>query len=176
LVHAGCPDAEETLKWGMPHFMRKGILCHMAAFKEHCAFGFWKRRLIFTDSRGKTSSDGEGMGQFGRITKLTDLPRDKELMGYLRRAVELNDQDLKPRGRRRSRASKPLSVPDYFTAALKRNRKAWTAFENFSPSHRREYVDWVTGAKRDETRRKRLATAVEWLAEGKPRNWKYMKC
>jgi uncharacterized protein YdeI (YjbR/CyaY-like superfamily) len=64
-------------------------------------------------------------------------------------------------------------VPQDLKSALARNAKARAAFEGFSPSHRREYVEWIEDAKRDDTRRKRLATAIEWMGEGKPRNWKY---
>jgi len=171
LVHAACPDAVETMKWSMPHFDYKGVICGMAAFKQHCALGFWKGDLIF----GSTSAENEAMGHFGRITSLADLPRDKVLLGYIRKAIELNEAGIKKPAPPRSKV-KELIVPDYFMAALKKNKKALTAFENFSYSHRKEYVEWITEAKREETRAKRLTTALDWLATGKSRHWKYVRC
>src|SRR5208282_1212713 len=171
LVHTACPAVEETVKWGGPFFMHKGIVCFMAAFKAHCAFGFWKRKLIF---------DGEvahqARGHFGRITSLADLPWDRELLGLIRKAVALNEAGVKLPPRRRSGKRTDLVVPEYFQAALKRNQKAATAFAEFSYSHKKEYVDWITEAKRDETRQKRIATALQWIASGKARNWKYESC
>jgi uncharacterized protein YdeI (YjbR/CyaY-like superfamily) len=170
LVHAACPDAQETIKWQMPHFEHKGVICGMAAFKQHCALIFWKRALIF----GKSSAQDGALGQFGRLTSLADLPAEKVLAGYIKKAVELNEAGIKNPLRAKSRASTKVVVPDYFLAALKKNKKALATFEKFSPSHRREYVEWIVDAKREETRAKRLKTAVEWLAKGKPRNWKYL--
>ena len=175
LVHAGCPQVEETLKWGFPHFMHKGILCSMAAFKQHCAFGFWKQSLILGESNGGKKS--EAMGQFGRLQGLSDLPSKKVLLGYIKKAAELNDAGVKAPYRKNKTVKKPpLVVPSYFKAALKKSKKASTTFENFSPSHKREYVEWITEAKTAETRERRLATAIEWMAEGKPRHWKYASC
>jgi uncharacterized protein YdeI (YjbR/CyaY-like superfamily) len=165
-VHAGCPEVEETIKWSMPHFDFKGPMSGMAAFKEHCAFGFWKSKLIF----GATGKGEEAMGHFGRITSLSDLPNEKALIGYVRKAAELNEKGIKASDRKKR---KPLPVPAYLTAALKKNAKARKTFENFSPSQRRDYIEWVTEAKREETRRQRLKITLEWLAQGKPRNWKY---
>jgi uncharacterized protein YdeI (YjbR/CyaY-like superfamily) len=171
VVHAGCPAVEETWKWSFPHFMYKGILCSMAAFKNHCSFGFWKGELIL----GKKMAE-DGMGQFGRITRVTDLPSEKVLVGYVRKAAELNDAGVKVPSRSAPREKKPLVVPDYFTAALRKKKAALTTFESFSYSHKKEYVEWITEAKTDETRNKRLATALAWLAEGKSRHWKYANC
>lgn len=170
LVHAVCPDAQETIKWQMPHFEHKGVICGMAAFKQHCALIFWKRALIF----GESQTDDGALGHFGRLTSLADLPGDKILIGYLKKAVELNEAGVKNPMRAKSKANKEVVAPEYFLAALKKNKKALATFENFSPSHKREYVQWVTEAKREETRVKRLKTTVELLSEGKPRNWKYM--
>ncbi len=174
IVHAACPDAEETLKWSMPAFMYKGILCGMAAFKEHCTFGAWKHPLIKT-KLGPDDKRDEAMGQLGRITSLADLPSDNVLLDYIKEAVRLNEEGIKVSRPKRSAAKKELVVPDYFSA-LKRNKKAFEAFENFSYSHKKEYVQWVTEAKRDETRAQRLETSITWLAQGKARNWKYMNC
>jgi uncharacterized protein YdeI (YjbR/CyaY-like superfamily) len=166
-VHAGCPEVEETIKWSMPHFDFKGPMSGMAAFKEHCAFGFWKSKLIF----GDTGKGEEAMGHFGRITSLNDLPNEKTLIGYVRKAAELNEKGIKAWDRKKR---KPLPVPAYLTAALKTNSKARETFENFSPSQRRDYIEWITEAKREETRQQRLKTALEWMAQGKVRNWKYL--
>lgn len=174
LVHAACPDVEETIKWGFPHFMYKGMLCSMASFKQHSAFTLWKGSAILEDG----TSAGEAMGQFGRITALSDLPSDEILTGYIREAVKLNAARVKLPGRSRTREKqekKEIVVPDYLIAALEENESARATFEGFSPSHTREYVQWVTEAKGEATRKRRVETAVEWMAEGKPRNWKYVK-
>ena len=174
LVHAGCPEVVETFKWSFPHFEHKGVLCGMAAFKEHCSFGFWKGELILGRSPG--GADGDGMGHFGRIKSLGDLPADDVLAGYIREAVRLNVEGIKKPSTAKRKARPALPVPDDLAGALKRNREAHATFDGFSPSHRREYIEWITEAKREETRRQRLATTIEWLAEGKSRNWKYAKC
>jgi uncharacterized protein YdeI (YjbR/CyaY-like superfamily) len=170
LVHATCPNAEETIKWRMPMFMHHGILCGMAAFKHHCAFVLFKHKLVFED---QVTSD-EAMGQFGRITALSQLPSDKYIATYIRKGMKLNESGVKLT---RAPAKKtPLKVPDDLSAALKKNKRALAVFEKFAPSHKREYIEWISEAKRDETRTKRIAQAVEWIAEGKQRNWKYMNC
>jgi uncharacterized protein YdeI (YjbR/CyaY-like superfamily) len=167
LVHRACPDVQETVKWSMPHFEYKGILCGMAAFKRHCAFGFWKASLLDVGVK-----PGEGMGQFGRITTLADLPADKTIIRLVKEAVALNEKGVKaPKGKPAAKA--PARTPADLLAALKKNRKALVAFEAFSPSHRREYIEWITEARTDQTRQRRLETAVKWMAEGKGRNWKY---
>ncbi len=176
LVHAACPDVEETMKWSFPHFDYKGMFCSMAAFKQHCSFGFWKGALIFNQKKGSGLDDEEGMGQFGRITRISELPNEKALIGYIRKAVRLNEAGIKLPARPRAKEKKELVVPAEFMAALKKNKKALAAFENFSYSHKKEYVEWITEAKREETRKQRLVTAIDWMAEGKPRNWKYIKC
>jgi uncharacterized protein YdeI (YjbR/CyaY-like superfamily) len=168
VVHAACPDVEETMKWSFPHFDYKGMMCSMASFKAHCAFGFWKASLVLGDN----AADG-AMGHMGRITALDDLPSEKVLAGYIRRAAALNDQGVKVERTPRRRAD--VETPEDLTKALRKNKKALQAFESFPPSHRREYVEWIVEAKGDETRRRRLETAVQWLAEGKPRNWKYAR-
>jgi uncharacterized protein YdeI (YjbR/CyaY-like superfamily) len=167
LVHAACPDAQETVKWQSPSFEYKGLLCGMAAFKEHCTFGFWKHELLLGDR------NGEAMGSFGRITSLKDLPSDRTLNRLIKRAAKLNADGVKtPRTAAAPRP--PLVVPTFLTTALKKNAAARQSFGAFSPSHQREYVEWLTEAKTDATRDKRLATALAWMAEGKRRNWKYM--
>ena len=171
VVHAACPEVEETMKWSFPHFDYRGeMMASMAAFKAHSAFGFWKGVLVV----GSASKADEAMGHLGRITSLKDLPSDATLTRYIKKAMKLNEEGVKTPARER-RPAKPVAVPKDLTAALKKNKKAEAAFAAFSPSHQREYVEWITEARADETRRRRLTTAVEWIAEGKPRNWKYMK-
>lgn len=169
-VHAGCPDVEETMKWNMPHFMHHGMMCGMASFKEHCTFGFWKGALVVDTGEQRLAS---AMGQFGGIRTLKDLPSKRVLTGYVKKAAKLNEEGVKAPRAQKARA-KPLAAPDDLTGALKRNRKALATFEAFPPSHRREYIEWITEAKRDDTRQRRIAQAVEWIAEGRHRNWKYM--
>jgi len=170
IVHDACPSAEETIKWGMPFFMYQGVLCHMAAFKRHCAFGFWKGKLVVGDAAGTTA-----MGQFGRISEVSELPPRATLARYLKRAMQLNEAGVKSPTRARATRPARVTVPRDLAAALARNRAARATFDGLSPSGRREYVEWITDAKRDETRRRRLETAVEWLAGGKPRNWQYLR-
>ena len=175
LVHTACPDVEETLKWSMPAFMYKGILCGMAAFKEHCTFGAWKHSLIRIDL-GTNHKKDEAMGQLGRITSLDDLPSNAKMLAYIKEAVRLNEEGIKVEKPKRSTVKKELVVPDYFSAALKKNRKALDTFESFSYSHKKEYVEWVTEAKREETRAQRIETSIAWLSRGKSRHWKYANC
>lgn len=169
LVHATCPDVEETMKWSFPHFMYRGMLCSMASFKGHCALNFWKGALVL-DGAGSC----EAMGQFGRIGSLADLPAETVLAGYVQKAMALNERGVKSPVRASVRVARPeRPVPPALAAALAKNAKARATFAGFPPSQRREYVDWISDAKTDATRERRVATAVEWLAEGKTRNWKY---
>jgi len=161
-VHEAVPDVEETIKWGVPHFDYHGPMCMMAAFKAHCRFGFWY---------GSDMGSATPVAQ--RIQSLKDLPPDRTLLRLIRKAAELRAGGAKLV---RSRIPKPpLKVPSYFMAALKKDRKALAAFEAFPPSHKRQYVEWVMGARGQDTRQRRLATAVQWISEGKPRNWKYVR-
>src|SRR5262249_43550373 len=162
IVHEGCPEIEETMKWSFPHFMYKGILCSMASFKAHCAFGFWKGKLMEEKLEGVAKGKGPAMGDLGRITSLSDLPGEKELIRHVREAVALNDQGIRP-PRAKPKRAQALVIPDYFLGALKKNRKALTIFEGFSPGNKKEYVEWVTDAKGEETRHRRLETAVAWM-------------
>ena len=170
-VHAACRDAEETLKWGHPHFLYRGMLCGMAAFKAHCAFGFWKDTLVVGADRA-----GGAMGQLGRITALSDLPPDKVIAGWIVKAMKLNEQGV-PAPRKAAGKPRPApAVPADLAAALAKTPAARKTFADFSPSCKREYIEWITEAKREETRAKRLATTLEWLVQGKKRNWKYENC
>lgn len=179
MVHQGCPDVVETIKWGAPAFDYKGPFCGMAAFKKHCAFGFWKSELIFKDKGSAAAKAGEKLSwgvkgrdaAAARITDVKDLPSDAVFLRIIKEAKKLNDEGVEvPRGK-----STPTPVPKDFDAALKKSKKAAANFEALPPSHKREYIEWITGAKREETRRSRIATAVEWIAEGKSRNWKYQR-
>jgi uncharacterized protein YdeI (YjbR/CyaY-like superfamily) len=174
VVHAGCPEVEEAMKWSAPHFLYKGMLASMAAFKSHCAFGFWKGTVL-AERHGATDRLGEAAGQFGRITKIADLPDEKTLIAYVREAAALNDEGAKVARKPKTEKKADLEVPDDLHEALAKNRKAQATFEGFSPSHKREYVEWLSEAKTDATRKRRLDQAVEWMAEGKSRHWKYVK-
>ena len=167
VVHTACPQVEETMKWSSPHFLYQGMLCGMASFKSHCAFGFWRGSLVL-DAKGKAR---EAMGHFGRITSLDELPSRRVLTGYIKKAMELNEKGIT----RKKRPPKPeVTVPKDLATALRKNKKARAMFDGFSPSHRREYVEWITEAKTEATRQRRLETAIGWMAEGKSRNWKYI--
>jgi len=167
-VHASCPDVEEAMKWSFPHFLYKGMLCSMASFKQHAAFGFWKGSLV---TGGPRSADA--MGHFGRLTKVSDLPSKKVLAGYVKKAAMLNEQGVKAPRASRKPAPKTVTIPADLAAAFKNSKKARAGFDALSPSHKREYLEWITEAKGAETRARRLAQAIEWMAEGKSRNWKY---
>jgi uncharacterized protein YdeI (YjbR/CyaY-like superfamily) len=178
LVHQACPRATESVKWGMPFFLQQGIvLCHMAAFKQHCAFGFWgpeMKKVLAKD--GLVSS--KAMGSLGRIAGLQDLPADRLLLRYLCQASEFVESGHRKKSidRKPKAAKANVRVPVELSAALKKNKLAAKAFEGFSPSCRREYVEWIAAAKRPETKERRVAQAVEWIAQGKSRNWKYENC
>jgi len=173
VVHAACPEVEETMKWSFPHFMYNGMLCHMASFKAHCAFGFWKGELLVAadDAKGK-----EAMGQFGRIGSLKDLPPKKTLAAYVKKAMQLNDEGVKAPARARPATPRALLVPEYLLAALAAAQPALDNFNAFSTSHKREYAEWLEEAKTEPTRLRRLEQAVAWIAEGKSRHWKYANC
>ena len=172
LVHKVCPEVEETIKWGFTAFDYKGPFCTMASFKAHCAFGFWKTKLI-ADPEGILSR--HSMGSLGKLTSLKDLPSDKVLTAFIKAAMKLNEEGVKLPKPKKSATPQPLVIPDYITKALKKDKKALATFEAFAPSHRKEYVAWITEAKTEETRNRRIATMIELLKEGKSRNWKYQR-
>ncbi len=169
-VHKGCPAVQETMKWSFPHFEYKGMLCGMAAFKQHCTLGFWKASLLQESGIGAKSA--EAMGQFGRMASVDDLPADKDLVALVRQAARLNDAGVKIVRARKTPRPMP-KAPAAFVQALRANSRAKATYEGLSPSHRREYLEWITEAKTDATRDRRIATTIDWLAEGKSRNWKY---
>ncbi|MDZ4070868.1 MAG: YdeI/OmpD-associated family protein [Sediminibacterium sp.] len=172
LVHKACPDITETIKWSFPHFEYKGVVCSMAAFKQHCAFGFWKASIMKDPNKIMQIKDRGAMGHFDRITTVKDLPADKIMIAYIKEAVLLNENGIKLPAKTKT-TPKEIVVPADIIAALKKNSKAKKVFEAFSPSHKKEYIEWITEAKTEPTRIKRLNTMLEWLEEGKDRNWKY---
>jgi hypothetical protein len=172
VVHTACPEVEEAMKWNFPHFGYKGaMMCSMAAFKQHCSFGFWQYKSLF----GGDTQDG--MGQFGKLASIKELPSKKELIACIKKAMALNVAGVKQQ-RPKAAPKPPPQLPEDFAALLaqKKHASARKTYDNFSPSAKLEYVEWVTEAKSDATRQKRLATSLEWLAQGKQRHWKYMKC
>ncbi len=173
VMHEACPGVEETMKWSMPTFVYAGgILAGMAAFKQHASFGYWKHALVVGEG-----VERDGMGSYGRMTSLQDLPTKRQLKADIRTAMKLNEDGVKTAGARKAAAPKPApEMPADLDAALKKNKAAKATFDGFPPSCRREYLEWITEAKREETRQKRLAQAIEWMAEGKRRHWKYEKC
>lgn len=173
LVHDACPAVEETLKWGAPAFLYKGeILGIMAAFKHHAVFNLWRGSQVV----GRTGEEENAMGQFGRMTSGEDLPEASEFKAIIRKAMALADAGVKPPRTKKREAKPPALMPEDFEKALKAAPGAAENFESFSPSARRDYIEWVVGAKQAATRQRRIAQAAEWIAEGKKRNWKYEKC
>ena len=176
LVHTACPDVEEAIKWSMPFFVYKGqILGNMAAFKAHCSFGLWGGDVTAMMRKDGVLSD-EGMGKLGRVTSVKELPKDRDMVGYVRQVAAFIEDGGKTMQRKPREAKPDAEVPAELAAALKKNKVAGKVFAEFSPGCRREYVDWIVEAKRAETKEKRVAQAVEWIAEGKQRNWKYQNC
>jgi uncharacterized protein YdeI (YjbR/CyaY-like superfamily) len=173
LVHKACPKVEETIKWGFPHFEYKGILCSMAAFKNHCSFGFWKG-TIMDDPEGILKIVGKtSMGNFDRISALDDLPASKVMLQYVKQAVRLNEEDIQLPSKAKTKKSVSVKVPADLLKALKKNKKVNDIFQSFSNSHKKEYSEWIDEAKTESTRQKRITTAIAWISEGKNRNWKY---
>ena len=176
VVHKASPDVRETIKWGVPYFEYDGkMLCGMASFKEHCAFTF-KLGAMMNDPKGlmETSPEKSGMGHFGKIRELKDLPSERVLVQYIKQAIALTEMGVKlPKAK--PSALKEVAVPEDFMKLLKKNKASHRVFEAFSYSHKKEYVEWITEAKTPETRNKRMATALEWIGQGKGRNWKYGK-
>lgn len=168
-VHAACPDVTEELKWSHPHFNYKGMFVGMAAFKAHCICNFWKGSLVI----GPDSKRADAWGHLGRITSLDDLPSTNVMAGYVKKAMELNDKGVTVKRKKPKAAAKPVRVPVDLAVALKKNKNVHAVFAGFSPSHRREYIEWITEAKAADTRARRVAQAITWMAEGKSRNWKY---
>jgi uncharacterized protein YdeI (YjbR/CyaY-like superfamily) len=172
LVYQACPNATETIKWGMPFFEYKGIICNMAAFKNHCSLGFFKAGQMKSAAELQ-ANNGEAMGHLGKITSLQDLPTDEILISYIQEAASLNESGVKKATPKKTTEKKEFTIPEEVTLALETNAAAKITFNNFPYSHKKEYVEWITEAKTEATRTKRIATMLEWLEEGKSRNWKY---
>jgi uncharacterized protein YdeI (YjbR/CyaY-like superfamily) len=176
LVHKACPEVTETIKWGMPSFEYKGPMFGFASFKAHCVGGFWKSKLLKDPNNllgERKNQGGEAMGNLGRMTSIKDLPPDKAMIDFIKQHMKLNDEGIKVE--KKPKPKKELVIPKELTAAISKNKKAKETFEKFPPSQKREYAEWITDAKTDETRNRRLKDAVQWMSEGKPRMWKYMK-
>ena len=176
IIHEACPDVVESIKWGMPAFEYKGPLCNIAAFKEHCVFGFWKQSLLKDPKKilqPLALHGGEAMGHLGRITSLDDIPNEKELIKLIQQSMKLNVDGVKVEKKKSD--TKPLEIPEALLKALAKNKKAKTVFDSFSPSAKKDYAEWISEAKTDATIEKRLSTAIEWITEGKKRHWKYEK-
>lgn len=174
LVHKACPKIVETMKWSVPHFECNGIVCGMAAFKKHVGFGYWRSSLL-SDPHGLFKDKAESMCSL-KISSLADLPPDEVIIEYTKEAVRLNDDGVKPaRPKAQRRSPDDIKPPPDLAAALKKNKKATDTWRTFPYSHRKEYVEWIIEAKTDDTRARRLATAIEWMSEGKSRHWKYAK-
>ena len=173
LVHKACPEVVETWKWSFPNFLyRDKILCSMAAFKQHCSFGFWLGSMMKDPEKLlQVNSEKTAMGNFGKIESVKDLPSDKVLVSYIKEAMRLYDEDIKPPKKEKSEV-KPIAVPSFFSGSLKKNKAAEESFSKMSPSHKKEYLEWITGAKTADTRERRMKQAIEWLTEGRSRNWK----
>lgn len=173
LIHIACPQVEEKIKWGMPFFDYKGeMMCHIAAFKQHAVMSFWKAALMKDAVLLENAKAETAMGHLGKITSLKDLPPDKKITAWIKEAMQLNDAGIKIKKPPAKKAS-TIDIPDYFLNSVKKNKKAWAVFQKFPPSHVKEYVEWITEAKREETRNSRIQKAITMMEEGKDRNWKY---
>ncbi len=173
LIHTTCPQVEEKIKWGMPFFdYKEEMMCHMAAFKKHAVFSFWKAALMKDPVLLDNAKAETAMGHLGRITTLKDLPTDKKITAWIKEAMQLNEDGIKIK-KPPVKKNTTIDVPDYFLKAIKKNKKAWAVFQKFPPSHIKEYVGWITEAKREATRISRIEKAIAMMEEGKDRNWKY---
>lgn len=174
LVHNTCPDVEEKMKWSMPFFDYRGeMMCNMASFKQHCVFGFWKGAIMKDPILRETAASEVAMGHLGKIRSLKDLPPDKKLVGWIKEAMRLNEDGIKLPPKPKNSQINEIIVPGYFADAIAKNKAASKFWNAFSPGKRKEYVGWITEAKTEITRNKRMETAIEWIAEGKSRNWQY---
>ena len=173
VVHETSPLITENIKWGMPFFEYKGTLCQMAAFKQHCAFGFWKASRLNDPDHLLNPGEEAAAGSFGRVNSIADLPTEAVLRAFILQAMELNESGVRIAKPKANTEKKELVVPDYFIHVLNENPAAKEAFEKFSYSHKKEYLQWITEAKTDATRQKRLDQAIEMIKEGKSRHWKY---
>jgi uncharacterized protein YdeI (YjbR/CyaY-like superfamily) len=175
LVHSVSPLLTETMKWGFPFFDYNGSVCQMAAFKEHMGFGFWKQKQLNDPGKLIQQEDGTA-GSFGKIISLNDLPPDEILIDFIKQAMLLNEpNNKKPAVKKETAPKAAIEMPVDFANLLAANPKAFDIYEKFSPSHKREYLEWIIESKSDTTRQKRMEQALEWISEGKSRNWKYQQ-
>lgn len=174
-VQEACPNAEEAFKWGMPFFVyQKNNLCHMATFKNHTSFSFWLASKMKDKSQVFVTAPNAGMGQFGKVTRLDQLPPRNVLIDYIKEGMALIEAGEKLETAPKKPARK-FETPEAMVQALSENKKAMAVYSAFSQSNKNDYIEWIVGAKTETTRNKRIAQMIEWLEEGKPRNWKYMK-
>jgi len=173
IVHSVHPEINEVIKWGFPNFDYKGPVCSMASFKAHCAFSFWKGAIMKDEDSILQITEKDAMGSLGKITSIKDLPPKKVIVKYIKQAIKLNEEGIKVPKKTSSKTE--ITIPEDLANALAKNKKAQKHFQGFSPSHRKEYIMWIEEAKREETRKKRIESTVEWVSEGKGRNWKYEK-
>ena len=175
IVHEFCPETIEAIKWGMPCYMYKGaILCNSAGFKEHCAFGFWLEKEM-DDKHKLFSKENDGMGSLGKLRSVDDIPSRDILGQYILQAMALVDAGVKLKKAPTAEQKKNLEIPKVLVDALKKDALANKTFEGFSYSHKKEYVEWISGAKTEATVMKRLETTLSNLREGKSKEWKYQK-
>jgi uncharacterized protein YdeI (YjbR/CyaY-like superfamily) len=172
LVHQACPLVEETIKWRMPVFEYMGPLCNMAAFNKHCSFGFWKAALMKDPALMLTAKSEVAMGHLGKIYSVKDIPSNTKMIAYIKEAMTLNEMGMKV-SKKKAPALPPIIAPPDLLNALKKQKEAMITFSAFSNSQKKEYISWIIEAKTELTRNKRIAQSVEWMAEGKERNWKY---
>jgi uncharacterized protein YdeI (YjbR/CyaY-like superfamily) len=175
IVHEACPEVVEAIKWGFPVYEYKGMLCHMASFKKHCAFGFWKAPLMEAVLILPGGVKGTSMGSLGKLATVSDIPTKEKMTELIHYAMSLNDRGIKVAPNKPPKKEE-LPVPEAFRQALDSHLEVAEIFDHtFAPSHRKEYIEWINEAKTEATREKRIATAIEWISEGKQRNWKYQK-
>lgn len=173
-IHEVCPDVEEAIKWKFPTFMYKGkILCSITSFKQYCSLGFWLHQDMKTLKELETTAEKSSMFSLGRITRMEDLLPKPQLKKAIKEAMELTDMGVTMK--RAAPTKTETAIPDYFKEALQQNKQALEIFEKSSLSFRKEYINWITEAKTEATRNKRMEQALEWIEEGKGRNWKYEK-
>ncbi len=174
IVHEACPEVIETMRWSHPTFDHEGVMVGFSAFKQYCTLGFWKAPLLLLDGKPVSTELASGTEQFGKLTSVKDLPARSKLLKLVKEAARLNESGITMEKKPRP-AARPVEVPADVTKALEQHARARATFEAFSPSHKREYVEWIAEAKTAVTRQRRLDQAVAWMSEGKPRNWKYMR-
>ncbi len=174
LVHKACPNVEETIKWGMPSFEYKGLLCGMASFKQHGTFGFWKASLMKDKVLMENAQSETAMGHLGKLTSIKDLPSDKKILAWIKEAMELNEKGIKVKKTRPGKAA-VVKEPEYFLKEIKKSKTAWAVYSALSQSHKNEYIEWIVEAKREVTQQARVEKTIAMLEESKSLNWKYMR-